>query len=136
MLKIPLSKFLSKLLVEEMEQTLDAFVNPLSDLLPEKRLRRVVPLAIQGILTNKTPMVAAMVQSVSRQEAEYWAAAKCIYRFLENERFNHHHLFKGSYRVAQRTVKQAAFPLPPGRLGPGQLREALHQISGRGQQCV
>jgi hypothetical protein len=110
MLTIPLSEILSKLPLEEMEQTLDAFTSPLSDLLPEKRLRRVVPMAIRGMLTNETPVIAAMAQSVSRQEAECWAAAKRMYRFLENERFNHHHLFKGLYRVAQRTVAQAALP--------------------------
>jgi hypothetical protein len=33
-----------------------------------------------------------------------WTAAKRIYRFVENERFNHHRLDKGMYRVGQRTV--------------------------------
>jgi hypothetical protein len=32
--------------------------------------------------------------------------AKRIYRFLENERFNHHHLYKGLYRIAQKTVQE------------------------------
>ena len=62
----PLSEILSKLALEEIEQTRDAFTSPLGDLLPEKRLRRIVPLAIRGILTNETPVVAAMAQSVSR----------------------------------------------------------------------
>ncbi len=110
MLNIPLSEVLSKLPVEELECSLQDFVSPLSDMLPEKRLRQIVPLAVRGILSNETPVIAAMVQSVSRQEAACWAAAKRIYRFLENERFNHHHLFKGLYRVAQRTVAQAALP--------------------------
>jgi hypothetical protein len=110
MLNIPLSEVLSKLPVEELECSLQGFVAPLSDMLPEKRLRQIVPLAVRGILSNETPVIAAMVQSVSRQEAACWAAAKRIYRFLENERFNHHHLFKGLYRVAQRTVAQAALP--------------------------
>jgi hypothetical protein len=110
MLNIPLSEVLSKLPVEELEASLQDFVAPLSDMLPEKRLRQIVPLAVRGILSNETPVIAAMVQSVSRQEAACWAAAKRIYRFLENERFNHHHLFKGLYRVAQRTVAQAALP--------------------------
>jgi len=110
MLNIPLSEVLSKLPVEELECSLQDFVTPLSDMLPEKRLRQIVPLAVRGILSNETPVIAAMVQSVSRQEAACWAAAKRIYRFLENERFNHHHLFKGLYRVAQRTVAQAALP--------------------------
>jgi hypothetical protein len=107
MLNIPLTDILAKLPVEELEQTLEAFVTPLSQLLPEKRLQRSVPLAIRGILSQETPVVAAMAQSVSRQEAECWAAAKRIYRFLDNPRFNHHHLFKGLYRVAQHTVAQA-----------------------------
>jgi hypothetical protein len=107
MLNIPLAEILGKLPVKELEHTLDEFIAPLSQLLPEKRLRRVVPLATRGILTNETPVIAAMAQSVSRQEAGCWAAAKRIYRFLENRRFNHHHLFKGLYRVARRTVEQA-----------------------------
>jgi hypothetical protein len=108
MLNIPLAEILAKLPVEEMEQTLSAFVSPITDLLPDKRLQRIVPLTVQCILTNETPVIAAMARSVSRQEAECWAAAKRIYRFLENERFNHHHLFKGLYEVARCTVAQAS----------------------------
>jgi hypothetical protein len=93
--------------VEELEHTLEEFIAPFSSLLPEKRLQRSVPLAIRGILSQETPVVAAIAQSVSRQEADCWAAAKRIYRFLDNPRFNHHHLFKGLYRVAQHTVAQA-----------------------------
>ena len=63
----PLSEILSKLALEEMEQTRDAFTSPLGDLLPEKRLRRIVPLAIRGILTNETPVVAAMAQRTVAQ---------------------------------------------------------------------
>jgi hypothetical protein len=108
MLNIPLAEILAKLPVEEMEQSLGAFVAPMTNLLPEKRLQRVVSLAVRCILTNETPVIAAMAQSVSRQEAECWAAAKRIYRFLENGRFNHHHLFKGLYGVARCTVAQAS----------------------------
>lgn len=53
-------------------------------------------------------MIAAMSRSVSRVEADCWAAAKRVYRFLENERFNHHHLFKGLYRMAQWIVEEEA----------------------------
>ena len=76
---------------------------PDDELAAEKRLQRIVSLAVRCILTNQTPVIAAMAQSVSRQEAECWAAAKRMYRFLENERFNHHHLFKGLYEVTRRT---------------------------------
>ena len=91
---------------KELEQTLKEFVEPMSDLLPEKRLRRVVPEAIRGILAQETPVIAAMAQSTPRQEKSCWAGAKCIYRFIWNKRFNHHQLFKGLYRIAQRTVAE------------------------------
>jgi hypothetical protein len=45
-----------------------------------------------------------MAQSVSRQEAEPWAAAKRVYRLLYNRRFTHAQLQKGLYAVAQNTV--------------------------------
>jgi hypothetical protein len=32
--------------------------------------------------------------------------SQAVYRFLENERFNHHHLYKGLYRIAQKTVQE------------------------------
>ena len=108
MLNIPLTDILNKLPIEEMNQSLSEFISPLTDLLPDKRLKRVVPLAVRGILTNETPVVAAIAQSVSRQEADCWAAAKRIYRFLKNKRFNHHQLFKGLYRIAHRSVAEAA----------------------------
>jgi len=108
MLNIPLAEILNKLPVAEMEQSLSEFVEPLTELLPDKRLERVVPLAVRGILTNETPVIAAIAQSVSRQKADCWAAAKRIYRFLKNERFNHHQLFKGLYRIARRSVAEAA----------------------------
>ncbi|MQK95462.1 hypothetical protein, partial [Escherichia coli] len=62
---------------------------------------------IRGILARETPVIAAMAQSTPRQERSCYAAAKRIYRFVWNKRFNHHHLFKGIYRIAQRTVAEA-----------------------------
>lgn len=118
MQNITLDEMLAKLPAKELEQSLNDFVAPMSELLPEKRLRQIVPLAVRGILTNETPVVAAMAQGVSRQEAECWAAAKRIYRFLENERFNHHVLFKGLYRAGQRTVAQSDPPYVVVALDP------------------
>ena len=106
MKNIPLSEVLAKLPVEELDRTLNEFLAPVAELLPEKRLRRVVAQAVRGILAQETPVIAAMAQSISRQEMDCWAAAKRIYRFVENERFNHHRLDKGIYRVGQRTVRE------------------------------
>ncbi|MBN2385894.1 MAG: hypothetical protein JXB85_02660, partial [Anaerolineales bacterium] len=41
-----------------------------------------------------------------RQERGCWAEAKRFYRFIWNERFNHHQLFKGLYQNAQRTLAE------------------------------
>ncbi len=97
---------LSQMPGKELEQTLKEFVEPMTDLLPEKRLRRVVGEAIRGILAQETPVIAAMAQSTPRQKMSCWAGAKRIYRFIWNKRFNHHQLFKGLYRIAQRTVAE------------------------------
>lgn len=103
---IPLSDILAKMPVAELEASLNDFLTPIMENLPEERLRRVVPEAVRGILAQETPVIAAMAQSTSRQERSCWAAAKRIYRFVWNERFNHHQLFKGLYRIAQRTVAE------------------------------
>jgi len=102
---IPLSNILAKMPIAELEQSLNDFLKPIMEILPEERLRKVVPEAVRGILAQETPVIAAMAQSTPRQERSCWAEAKRIYRFVWNERFNHHQLFKGVYRVAQRTVE-------------------------------
>lgn len=106
MKNIPLSDIFAKLPVKEMDETLNEFLAPVAELLPEERLRRVVAQAVRGILAQETPVIAAMAQSISRQETDCWAAAKRLYRFMANQRFNHHQLYKGLYRVGQRTVRE------------------------------
>jgi hypothetical protein len=101
---LPLSDILDQTPVEELEQSMHGFLEPLMQLLPDERLLRVVPKAVRGILAQETPVIAAMAQSTPRQESSCWAVAKRIYRFVHNERFNHHQLFKGLYRIPQRTV--------------------------------
>ncbi|MEW6401016.1 MAG: hypothetical protein AB1649_04410 [Chloroflexota bacterium] len=106
MQNIPLSEIFAKLPVDKLDQTMNEFLAPVTELLPEKRLGRVVAQAVRGILAQETPVIAAMAQSISRQEMDCWAAAKRLYRFMGNERFNHHQLYKGLYRVGQRTVQE------------------------------
>jgi len=105
-MNIPLTEILAKMPIEELEQSMDEFLSPLTAILPEERLRRVVPMAVRGILAQETPVIAAMAQSTSRQEMSCYAGAKRLYRFVWNRRFNHHQLFKGIYRIAQQTVVQ------------------------------
>jgi hypothetical protein len=106
MWNIPLTDIFAKMPVEELDQSLNEFLSPMTELLPEERLRRVVPLAMRGILAQETPVIAAMAHSVSRQKMDCWAAAKRIYRFVENKRIHHHQLLKGMYQIARRTVAE------------------------------
>lgn len=104
MFSIPVNELLGKLPAGRFEQAVDTFVAPMAALLPDRRLRRVVSLAVQGILGGQTPVITAMAQSVSRLETETWPAAKRIYRLLHNDRFHHRILFKGLYHMARCTV--------------------------------
>jgi hypothetical protein len=95
---------LAKLPLAQLGQTLMEFVQPFVQELPDRRLQRVVPQAVQGILGSQTPVVTGMAQSTSRLEADVWPTAKRIYRFLNNPRLSADTLFEGLYRVAQHTV--------------------------------
>ncbi len=108
MLNIALNETLAKLPLTELDHTIASFLEPMSAILPEERLRRVLHQTARCILATETPVIAALSRSISRQEADCWAAAKRVYRFLDNQRFNSHHLFKGLYRMAQVTVVQEA----------------------------
>lgn len=96
-----LDRVLDKLPTAELEHSLTSFLAPLLDRLPGRRLRRVVPLAVQGILASETPVVTAMAQSVARTDARPWAAAKRIYRLLANPRVPPHRLTKGLYHLTR-----------------------------------
>jgi hypothetical protein len=74
--------------------------------LPDARLKAVIPLAVRCILATETPVITAMSRAVSRLEAECWAAAKRIYRFLDNERFDAEDLLGGLYAMTQANVVQ------------------------------
>ncbi len=73
MLNILLTELSAKMPVAELEQTLNDFLAPVTALLPEKRLRRIAPEAVRGILARETPVIAAMAQSTPRQEERCYA---------------------------------------------------------------
>lgn len=104
MFSIAIKEVLAKLPVAQLGETLMEFVQPFVEGLPDRRLQRVVPQAVQGILGGQTPVIIGMAQSTSRLEADVWPTAKRIYRFLNNPRLSSHALFEGLYRLAQHTV--------------------------------
>ena len=80
------------------------FLRPLLELLPDRRLQRVVPLAVRAILAGHTPVITAIAQSVARTDCAPWPAAKRIYRLLNNPRVPPRLLTKGRYHLARATV--------------------------------
>jgi hypothetical protein len=101
---IAIKEVLAKLPLAQLGESLMQFVQPFVEGMPDRRLQRVVPQAVQGILGSQTPIVTGMAQSTSRLEADVWPMAKRIYRFLNNPRLSADTLFEGLYRLAQHTV--------------------------------
>lgn len=94
----------SNLPVAELENSLSAFLQPMLACLPEKRLRAVAQLAVQGIIGGQSPMVTRIALGSRRAEETTWPVAKRLYRFVENKRFSARDLLKGLYGIAQQVV--------------------------------
>jgi hypothetical protein len=108
----------------ELEQTLTQFLAPLLDVLPDARLRRVLPLAVQGILASQSPLITRMAQPTSRRRTPtVSAAAKRIYRLLANPRVSARRLTHGLYRLAQAIVAAEAPPYLVVALDPVQFEK-------------
>lgn len=114
---VAIEAVLDKLPVAELEETLSDFIAPFTAVLPDARLRQVVPLAVRGIVAGESPLVTAMARSVARGSTEeeekkkkkknaVWAAAKRIYRFLDNPRLGGNLLQEGLYKCARATVEE------------------------------
>lgn len=104
MTTIAVSDMLDQLPLAEVQASLREYLAPMMEVLPDKRLGRVVPLAVQGILGSESPVVTQMAQTVARTESGVWPAAKRIYRLLQNDRFTHSDLGKGLYTISHANV--------------------------------
>jgi hypothetical protein len=94
--------------VKELMDTLGVFLEPVLVHLPEKRLREVGRLTVQGIIGGQSPLVTQMARGVMREAETIRPMARRMYRFVWNTRFSHRDLLKGLYGIAQRTVTERA----------------------------
>jgi hypothetical protein len=101
---------ISKLPVAQLEATLEDFVRPLAQRLPDKRWRRTVRLVIRQMIAAQTPVITAMMRTANREKGKVWALAKRAYRLLSTRRFTTWQLTKGLYRRAQATVAAENVP--------------------------
>jgi len=100
------NEVIDKLPVAELQADLDLFLQPVLRRLPEKRLRAVGKLAVQGVLGSQSPLLTHMARGVVREEETIWPAAKRFYRFVWNKRFSHRDLLKGLYGLGQQAVAE------------------------------
>lgn len=104
---IPIAEVMKQLPIAEIEDSLTIFLQPIMERLPDKRLGRVVPLSVQGMLGSESPVVLQMAQSIAHSEGETWAVAKRMYGLLWNERFSHQEMSAGLYAISKSNVHNA-----------------------------
>ncbi len=104
MLTITPNDTISKLPMEELQASLEKFLEPLTALLPDARMPAVVRLMVQGILASESPVVTQIARGARGAEETVLMNSKRGYRLLANKRLSHRLFLKGLYRVAQRTV--------------------------------
>jgi hypothetical protein len=98
---IPQKGLIDKLPTGELRDRLVDFLGPVLMHLPEKRLRDVARMIVQGILAARSPVLTEAACKVSRKEETNWSTVKRMYRFVWNKRFTHRALLKGLYGIAQ-----------------------------------
>ncbi len=101
---IPIQDLLAKLPTAELWATLNNFLAPMLQMLPDTRLRRVLPLAVAGIIASQSPLVTRISQPNPSPNSKLWATAKRIYRLLSNKRVSARDFTHGLYRLAQSIV--------------------------------
>ena len=65
---IPIVEVMKQLPVAEVEASLTDFLQPIMERLPDKRLGRVVPLSVQGILGSESPVLYRTVEFVQNNQ--------------------------------------------------------------------
>jgi hypothetical protein len=103
-MNITSAEIFAKLPIEQISTTVRRHIEPLLRLMPDKRMERVAEQIILGILGGQTPIITGMARQSSKDEGETWAAAKRIYRWMDNKRIKSLELFACLYLIGQQVV--------------------------------
>ena len=103
---LTLETIFAKMPIAELKGTIAAHIQPLVQMLPDKRLGAVVECIILGILGKQTPVITEMAGANSKEKGETWPIAKRIYRFLHNPHVETEDLYQGLYTIGQQVVEQ------------------------------
>ena len=99
---------IAKLPVTELNDSLQAFLEPVTGLLPDVRLGAVAELITRGIVTSQSPIVTQIARGAGSLDETMWPTCQRAYRFLGNKRFSFRTLRKGRYRLGQAAVAAQA----------------------------
>ncbi len=105
-MNIALENVLAKLPILEIQRTIQSHTEALMEMLPDRRMKKVLENMILGILGGQTPVITGMARQLWKQEGESWAVAKSIYRLLANERLQTKVIYEGLYQVGQKVVER------------------------------
>jgi len=99
---------IAKLPVTELNDSLQTFLEPVTQLLPDARLGVVAELLLRGIVTSQSPIVTQIARGAGHLDETIWPTCQRAYRFLGNKRFSFRTLRKGRYRLGQAAVAAQA----------------------------
>ena len=104
-MNIALESILAKLPIMEIQRTVQSHTKPLMEMLPDKRMKKVLENMLLGILGGQTPVITGMARQAGKQAGETWAVAKSMYRLLGNKHLETELIYQGLYQVGQKVVE-------------------------------
>ena len=104
-MNIALESSLAKLPIMEIKKTIQSHTEPLMEMLPDRRMKKVVENMMLGILGGQTPVITGMARQTGKEAGETWAIAKSIYRLLGNKRLETKIIYQGLYQIGQKVVE-------------------------------
>lgn len=89
----------------EIQRTIRSHTKPLMEMLPDKRMKKVLENMVVGILGGQTSVITRMARQAGKQTGETWAVAKSMYRMLGNKHLETKVIYQGLYQVGQKVVE-------------------------------
>jgi hypothetical protein len=90
--------------IGEIKAAIQKHLQPMTEQLPDKRLKRVIEDMVLGILGGETPVITEMARQNSKDDGESWAIAKRMYRLLENKQVQTGKWYDGLYQIGCEAV--------------------------------
>ena len=103
-MNIALESIFAKLPILEIKETIKNHSEPLMEMLPDKRMRKVIETMMLGILGGQTPVITGMARQNGKEGGGTWPVAKSMYRLLGNKRLQTDVIYQGLYETGQSIV--------------------------------